>query len=270
MNWTKLEKAFNRALYFSFSRRRLLLTFPTLVLCGILTVFCRALSLNANPWISLCLGFLPFFISTGILLALGVLLSKMYPRDINGTKINVRRLIGSSMDLVIGVAYVAVPPLLVYLLLWILLGFFFLLKEIPGVGEFFSVIFSFAPFLLIFGSLVLCLINLGILFFVTPAVNLLSVRKGSWIKKIFNFLKMRIFGATCLFAIGVFPLLFTFFLLSVAAVFTNTSFLLASGSLAIAIQWFFMMIPFAALISPAILFFFNFSSESYALLQEKK
>lgn len=270
MNWTKLETAFNRALYFSFSRRRVLLAFPALVLCGVLTVFCRALSINANPWISLCLGFLPFFLSSGILLALGVLLSKMYPRDISGVKINVRRLIASSMDLLIGVAYVSVPPLLVYLVLWVLLGFFFLLKEIPGLGEFFSVIFSFAPFLLIFGSLVLCLINLGILFFLTPSVNLLSVRKGSWIKKVFSFLKLRIFSASCLFAIGVFPLLVTFFLLSLALNFTNTSFLIASGSLSIAIEWFFMMIPFTALISPAILFFFNFSSESYALLQENK
>ena len=270
MNFSGLEKAFTRAIYYSFSKRRLLLTFPTLILCGVLAVFCRALSLDANPWISLALSFLPFFLVAGILLALGVLLAKMYPKDIARAKVNVKRLIGSSMDLVIGVTYVALPPLLIYIFLWIVLGFFFLIREIPAVGEFFSIIFSFAPFLLIFGSLLLCVANLAILFFVTPAVNLLSVRKGSWIKIILSFLNVRIFSATILFVIGALPLLFTFYLLLVSAHLTNTSFFVEAGSLAVALKWFFMMIPFAAILSPAMVFFFNFSSESYSLLQEKK
>ena len=270
MNFLSLEKAFTRALYFSFSKRRLLLTFPTLILCGVLAVFCRALSEGANPWIRLALSFLPFFLISGILLALGVILAKIYPKDIAGAKVNVKRLIGASMDLLIGVSYVALPPLMIYVFLWILLGFFFLIREIPGVGEFFSVIFSFAPFLLIFGSLLLCVANLAILFFVTPAVNLLSVRKGSWIKKILLFLNKKIFYALIFFAIGLLPFLFTFSLLSVSAHLTNTSFFLEAGSLAMAIEGFFLMIPFAAILSPVLVFFFNFSSESYALLQEKK
>ena len=153
MTWGELEKSFNRAFYFSFSQRRMFLAFPVLILCGILAVFCHALSLDATPWLALCLGFLPIFLSSGILLALGVVLSRIYYAESKQIAVNMRRLIHTSMDLIIGISYFSVPPLLVYLLFWVFLGVFFLLKEIPGFGEFFSVVFSFGPFILIFGSL---------------------------------------------------------------------------------------------------------------------
>ncbi len=267
MTWIELERSFHRAFYFSFSRRRMFLTFPTLVLCGILSVFCHALSLDATPWLSLCLGFLPIFLSSGILLALGVILSRVYYAESKQMAVNMRRLIHSSMDLIIGISYFSVPPLLVYLLFWVFLGVFFLLKEIPGFGEFFSVVFSFGPFILIFGSLLLCLLNLGLLFFVAPAANVLAMRKGMLIRRVFNPLKKQIFSAVILFFIGIFPLLFVSSLLSLSAFLTNTSFFSSNHSLSMAMEWFFVMLPFAALITPAVVFFFNFSSESYALLQ---
>lgn len=270
MTWVELEKSFHRAFYFSFSRRRVFLTFPTLVLCGILAVFCHALSLDATPWLKLCLGFLPIFLASGILLALGVVLSRIYYAESKQVAVNIRRLIHSSMDLIIGISYFSVPPLLIYLLFWIFLGVFFLLKEIPGIGEFFSVVFSFGPFILIFGSLLLCLVNLGLLFFVAPAANALSMRKGVLAKRVFEPLKKQIFSALVLFFIGIFPLLFVFGLLFLSAFLTNVSFFSSTHSLSMAMEWFFVMLPFAALITPAVVFFFNFSSESYALLQPVK
>ena len=267
MGWADIERAFNRALYLSFSRKRLLVTFPALVLCGILIVFCRALSLDATPWLRLSLGFLPIFLSSGVLLALGVVLSRFYYHEAKQIAVNVRRLISSSMDLIIGISYLSVPSLLLYLLFWIVLGIFFLLKEIPGIGEFFSVVLSFGPFLLIFGSLVLCLFNLALLFFVAPAATLQSMRKGALAKRVFESLKMRSFSAVILFFIGLIPLLFISGFLCLAGVLTNTSFFLSEGSMAMAMEWFFIMIPFAALVTPPVVFFFNFSAESYALLQ---
>lgn len=267
MIWADLEGAFNRAFVFSFSRKRLILTFPALLLCGILAVFCHALSLDATPWLSLCLGFLPIFLSSGVMLALGVVLSRIYYTEAKQIKVNVRRLISSSMDLMIGISYLSVPPLLLYLFFWIVLGVFYLLKEIPGFGEFFSVVFSFGPFILIFGSLLLCVLNLGLLFFVAPAATLLSVRKGALARRTFDSLKKRVFSALILFSIGIFPLLVIAGLLYISASLTNTSFFLSDHSLSVAMEWFFMMIPFAALITPSVVFFFNFSSESYALLQ---
>lgn len=270
MTWTELEKCFNRAFYLSFSRKRLILTFPPLLLCGVLVVFCRALSHDATPWLKLCLGFLPIFLSSGVLLGLGVVLARIYSAKPEHSALSLRRLMSSSIDLMIGISYIAVPSLLIYLVFWIFLGVFFLLKEIPGIGEFFSVVFSFGPFILIFGSLILCLINLGLLFFVAPAATLLSMRRGSLAKRVFDSLKKRVFSAIVLLIIGMIPLLFVSWLLYFSALLTNTSFFLSEDSLSVAMEWFFVMIPFAALMTPSVVFFFNFSTESYALLQTAK
>jgi hypothetical protein len=269
MTWNDLEKAFNRALVLSLSWKRLILTFSALMLCGIFVVFCQALAQTATPWIRLCFGFLPLFLSFGVLLALGVILTKISIAETKRIAVNVRRLLHSSMDLLIGISYLALPSLLIFLVLWIVLGIFFLLKEIPGVGEFFSAILSFGPFLIIFATLLLVIVNLGLLFFVAPAATLLSIRKGSLLRIVIKRLEKQILRASALFLLGALPLGILFSLLYFSAVLTSTSFFCSAHCLLIAMQWFFMMIPFSALMTPAVVFFFNFSAESYLLLGQE-
>lgn len=269
MSWNELEKAFNRALLFSFSRKKLVLAFPILILCGILAVFCRAVALEASDWIGLSLTFLPILLSSGVLLGLGVLLSKIHYHEVKNLSLSFRRLIAGSLDLMIGTSYLAIPPILIYLFLWILLGLFFLLKEIPGVGNFFSVVLSFGPFLLIFGSLLICLFNLGLLFFVAPAAALQSLKRVSLAKRIISFLKAHLLSAVCLFFFALIPLFFVILLLVVAAWMTNMSFSISSHPLSVAMEWFFIMIPFSAILTPAVVFFFNFAVESYLLLDAR-
>ena len=270
MNWSDVEKAFNRAIALSFSRKKLLLTFLVLILCGIFIVFCRAIAYDASDWIALSLAFLPVFLSSGILLALGSLLARIHYHEAKSLSLSFRRLISGSMDLVIGTSYLSVPPVLIYLLLWIVLGMFFLLKEIPGIGDFFSVVFSFGPFLLIFGSLLLCLFNLGLLFFVAPAAALQSIKRVSLAKRVLEPLKERAFSAIALFFVALVPILLVAGLLSIAAILTNVSFSISEKSLSVAIEWFFIMVPFAAVLTPAVVFFFNFAAESFLLLQSKQ
>lgn len=269
MTWNDLEKAFNRALFLSLSWKRLILTFSTLILCGIFVVFCHSLAQNATPWLRLCLGFLPIFLSSVVLLALGVILTKIYVAETKRIAVSVRRLLHTSMDLLIGISYLAIPPLLVFLVFWMFLGLFFLLKEIPGVGEVLSVILSFGPFLVIFASFLLVIVNLGLLFFVAPAATLLSIRKGKLAKIVIEMLKTRILRACSLFFLGAIPLGIMFILLYFSAALTSTSFFSSEHGILIAMQWFFMMIPFAALMTPAVVFFFNFSAESYLLMSKE-
>ena len=51
MVFEDLELIFNRALKFSFSKKKLLFMFPVLVVCGLMLVFCRALAVNAGQWV---------------------------------------------------------------------------------------------------------------------------------------------------------------------------------------------------------------------------
>src|SRR3990167_8062826 len=163
MTYQEIEEIFNRAFWLSFSRAKFLLIFPVLLVCGVLTVFCRAISYNANAWVAMSLSFLPVFLCTGILLAAGVLLIRMYYHEVKGLSYKFRKLFSQSLQLLIGVSYLSLPLILTYLFLWTMMGVFHLIKVIPGVGEVIGVLLSFAPFLLVFASLMLSLMSVVIL-----------------------------------------------------------------------------------------------------------
>jgi hypothetical protein len=267
MTWADIEKAYRRALSLSFSKKKMVLTFPILVLCGILIVFCRAAAYEAGGWVAMSFLFLPILLSSGILLALGVLLIRIHSMEAKQLKVNLKELFITSMDLVVGALYLSILPILIYLCLWIFMGFFLLLQQIPGAGQFFGVVFSFGPFLLIFASLLLCLFNLGLLFFMTPAAALHSLTRISLAKKVMDGISLRPLTSFTLFFIALCPLALLAMFLSLAALLTDVHFLIADHSLSVGLEWFFIMLPFAAILTPFLIFFFNFSAESYQLLQ---
>lgn len=267
MHWNDLEKAFNRAILLSASRKKLALTFPVLVLCGILSVFCKAVSFESGEWVSMSLAFFPILFSSGIMLALGVLVIRMHHHEAKNLALDFRKLIGGSIDLIVGISYLSILPILAYLFLWTLLGIFFLLQEVPVLGDFFSVVFSFGPFLLIFGSFLLCLFNLGLLFFVAPAAALQPLKNIPLAKRVWNVLNRKLFTALILLFVALVPIGFVAGLLSFAAFLTDVNFLVGERSLSVALEWFFIMLPFCAILAPAVVFFFNFAAESFQLLQ---
>lgn len=266
MIWSQVEKAFYQSLVRSFSKKKMGLVFPILVCCGLFFVFCRAVAFEASDWIAMSLTFLPILLSSGILLALGVILARIHYHETKQLSLDLKRLISGSVDLIIGTSYLSVPPVLAYLLLWVLLGIFYLLKEIPYIGDFFSVVFSFAPFLLIFTSLLLCLTAFALLFFVAPAAALQPLKRVS-LKRVFETLQKKPLSCSLLFLIALIPISLLTLLLITAAFLTNMTFLTAEHSLSVGLEWFFIMLPFCAILTPSIVFFFNFATESYQLLQ---
>lgn len=267
MNWSDVEKSFSRAMLLSFSKRKMLLTFPVLVLCGVMTVFCRAVAYDASDWVAMSLAFLPILVSSGVLLALGVLLVRIHLHEVKGLLLSFRRLVSGSVDLIMGTSYLSFPPILAYLFLWMALGIFYLLGEIPGIGDFFSVVLAFGPFLLIFGALILCLVNLCLLFFMAPIAAAQSAKRVSITKRLFVFFEGQILSSISLFLLALVPILLVTGLLTLAAFLSNS---VPDKPLSVAIQWFFVMLPFCAVLTPAVIFFFNFAAESYQLLQRKK
>lgn len=247
----------------------MMLTFPILVLCGILIVFCKAVAFGASDWVAMSLAFLPMLLTSGILLALGVLLIRIHIHEVKNLHLGFRRLIAGSVDLIMGTSYLSIPPVLVYLFLWMALGLFVLLKEIPGIGDFFSVVLAFGPFLLIFGSLLLCLFNLGLLFFVAPAAAFQPFKRTSLVKRVLALFQGHLLTSIGLFLLALVPIILVSGLLSLSALLTNLS-IAPEKSLSVAVEWFFIMIPFCALLTPAVIFFFNFAAESYQLLHPKK
>lgn len=269
MDFNSLSFVFNRALSHTFSKKKCLIVFCILVLSGLLVVFFRGLAFNAGHWVKLSLTFLPIFLCTGILLSMGIFLIRIYHDEVKHREVNYLNTLSKSWEVIIGSSYFTIPIILSYLLLWILLGLFVLLSEIPSVGEFFSVILSFAPFLIHLGSLILCILSLAILFIMAPIVALKGLNRGIVFQTMIKRLEYNPFGNIVLGVISLLPLVIISALLTIAANMTGSICLECNTTLQTVLKWFFIMVPFTACLTPAVIFFFNFAAESHVLMQKE-
>jgi hypothetical protein len=270
MDLTDIQFIFNRAWSLSFQLKKWFFTFFMLLLCGVMIIFFRGLALHTGQWITLSLSFLPIFLSVGLLTATGIILIRIYHDEIKKRPFTFRGVIGKSWDVIVGTAYLSIPLILGFLLLWMMLGIFFLLNDLPGVGGLFTVILAFAPFLLNLGALFLCIVSLSMLFFVTPVVALRGMNRVELSKLLASRLQQNLFLNLVLATIAALPILLLSGLLVLAAFMTGAICYTCNEPLYIMLQWFFIMIPFTAALSPAIVFFFNFSAEAHVLLKHQQ
>ncbi len=177
-----LQKAFNRAFTYSCNLEKCFFTFASLLLCGLFFVFFQGIALHAPEWVSQGLRFFSLFLSTGIMLAAGILLIRTYHNAIKNREVSYRELVLNSWELLIRATYLVIPLICSYLILWVSLGIYLLLSKAPALGPLFNVIFSFIPFLLNFGALSLLVLSFILLFFLTPIFAL----KGGITYKVFN------------------------------------------------------------------------------------
>jgi len=269
MTWKEVEHAFNRALKFTYSRRKLLFTIPILIFCGLIIVCFRALGAKANDWLAVSMTFLPIFFSFAVLLAAGIILIRIYHHEVKGLPIGYKKTLGASKDLMVEVAYLAVPMVLLYLILWTLLGIFYLFKEIPVIGDALGVILSFGPFLLLLGSFLLSILSLAVLFFVTPCVAFKSSAQFEVLRSVLKRLQFSPFSNLALMLLGLLPLILITGLMTIAAIMTGKNYVAADNPPTIGLEWFFIMLPFSALLAPVVIFFFNFSAEAHVLMVKK-
>jgi hypothetical protein len=268
MTLNDVQFIFNRAIAHTFARKKLLLAFFVLILCGVLVIFFRSLAFHAGQWVVMSLLFLPVFLCAGVLLSTGIILIRIYHDEIKKKPVSYSHVLGKSWEIIIGSTYFSVPIILCYLLLWMFLGIFVLLKEIPVVGEFFGVILAFGPFLLNLGTLLLCILNISMLFFLTPIIALKGINRIQVAQSLVNRFHFDIFSNIFLAVLGVLPLLFSIGLLSFAAFLTGSVCYQCNEPMHNVIQWFFIMIPFTAFLAPWVIFFFNFAAEAHVLLQK--
>ncbi len=269
MTFNDVQFIFNRALTHTFSSRKILLTFCVLALSGLMVVFFRGLSMNAGQWVVMSLTFLPIFLLAGVLLATGIYLIRIYHDEIKQRKYTFGGVFYKSWEVIMGASYFSVPFILVYLLLWMMLGIFFLFAEIPYIGEFFSVILVLGPFLINLGSLLLCLLNVSMLFFVTPLIALKGLNRQQVAQGLVRRFKEDLFSNVVLAMVAALPLLVVFGLLMLAGFLTETVCFSCDKPIYNVIQWFFLMIPFAICCAPAVIFFFNFAAESHVLMMRE-
>ncbi len=267
MNTQTLEKLFQKA-WTTLDKKKLILAFFTLCFCGLLVVFSRVLAIGSGQWVALSLSFLPVFASSSLLFALGILLVKMYVNEANGGNISFSQLMIQAWKPIVSICYITLPLFLVYLCAWLVLGIFFLLKAIPGIGDIVGVFLSFGPFILILTSLFLVFLNVAILFFMAPSIALKEHLDIKLWKEVGLKLKKHVFANLAFLTIASMPILFILSFLIGAAYLTKLSYFSSTNPLFVGLSWFFLMLPFNALLTPFIVFFFNFATETHFFLNE--
>lgn len=266
MSLSDIQFIFNRALAHTFNKKKWLAVFLVLLLCGILCVFFRGVALTTGQWIAQSLNFLPVFLCAGLLLTTGIVLIRIYHNEVKRKDVSYKEVISKSWDVIMGASYLTIPIILSYLLLWMLLGIFFLLNDIPGIGGFFSIILSFAPFLLNLGAIILCALSLSMLYFVAPAIALKGFNGIQLSQSIVRRFQRDTFFNLLLAFIAIFPFALLMGLLLLAGFLTGAVCYTCDNPSYVILQWFFMMIPFTAILAPAVIFFFNFAAEAHVML----
>lgn len=266
MSWNDIEFSFNRALRLSFSIKKLLFVFVVLWCCGFSLFLCQSLGLQTQDWLMLNWNFLPFF-AIGILgLSLGVLLIRFYHDEIKDRKRNYQKIFSLSRKVMIEIAYLGMPLIIGYLILWTVLGLFYLIKALPKVGWALGVFLSFGPFLLFLSMVCLVVLFLILFFFLTPIVALRDCLPKEWIKCMLHRMSHSLLTNFVLFAISVIPVGCILGLLMISLDMTHTFYLSSANPL----ELVFIMLPVAILLAPGVVFFFQFAAESYILMMQKK
>lgn len=264
-----IEKCFKRAFLHSFVYKKLVFAIPFLFLCGVIVVFCRSLAFTSNNWVLLALIFLPIFFSFLVLYILGIFLIKIYYYEMKNHKISYREVLKNARKNLKESIYIFILPILIFFILWIIFGLFVILKEIPQIGTFLGIILSFIPFLIIFSTILLVVFNLISLFFALPALTLKGKKKLDLVKDVIRNFKKDPFASITFFSVALFLIFLTTLILSISSSLTLKCFSIPLDDVFIGLQWFFIMIPFIILLSPIVIFFFNFSLEFYNLIQAK-
>ncbi len=267
--WQELEQAFNRAFFFSLTRKKIFFILPVLLMGGMIVVLSHTLWIEANPWIRSSLAFIPSFLCMSLFLAAAVPLVRLYHDEVKQKSLSVNKTLKHSWQLMARISSLLLPVLTAYLVLWFILGIFYLLKNIPAMGEILGGILSFGPFLLIAGSLVLLLMSLALVFFLSPVVALKSKMSWDLAEQVLKRFAREPFLHTVLLLLGLFPLILIVGFLVLSAALTGMTYFVTERIWAIGLQWFVIMIPFAGLISPVVVFFFNFAAESFLIVQRR-
>lgn len=267
MTFSEIETRFNRAIKYTFSRKKILIGFLTLVLCAVIFIFGKTVSLN-DPWMQVSLTFLSIFVASGVLLAVGVFLIRIYYHEVKSLKLNIAKIFSRSLEIMLGAAYLSFPLIVVFLILWILLGIFHFISKIPKLGFVFDSVLAFAPFILIFCLVFLCFINLGILFFAAPSIGLKKQQKLKIIGSIINRLKTNFFSNFLAFLIGILPLFIALAMIFITLRLTNVYSFYGPANIDL-VRSFFVSLPICFVLTPFTVFFFNFAAEMHQLFLKK-
>ncbi len=264
MTLKDVAQMFNRAFAHAFGKGKFFVLFITLFLSGLVFLVFQGIASYAAPWFQLPLKVIPLFVIFGLVMAAGTLMILVYDQELNGKTPSVSKSAWHAWDTLFKASYLALPLLFAFLLFWVVVGIFLLLKAIPYLGTLFGVVLAFIPYLLNFATLLLFLLSLFALFFVAPH---LARREKIELSSVSHRLRENLFINLLFLGIAYLPVWIVWKFVMKAATMTYQLFSVGEGAVETALQSIFVLLPIAAIMTPAALFFFNFAHEA-ALISE--
>lgn len=268
MKMDELGELFNRAWMHVFQWKKCAVAFAVLGLCAVLVVFFQGIAEHVSGSFGPSFLFLPMFLSGGLLFPLGVLLIRFYHDEMKHGAVDYWASTKQSFEHAMMTAVVALPFVVAYLALWILLGVVVLFQELPVIGPLLEVLFAFLPVLLNLSFLVLGLLLYVLLFFGTPLCALKKLEMKAAFQFLLNRFQRDPFVAISTFLLAQIPLFVSWFLLNMAAEMSHRGLPYGHSSAFAVVKGFVVSIPYAALLTPALIFFFNFAAECHVHYQK--
>lgn len=246
-----------------FSKKKFLFVFLIVIICEMWRSVGFWLLNSLQGWTSFHLPFFSFFFYISCLQCAGIVLTYFYQHERHFKE---KPFFIDLRSTLFKLSLVAIPMGVLYCVVWVALSLFFLLKAIPIIGFLFKSLFAFIPFLLLVVLIALAFAHILIVFYGTPLLGANVFPHFKLLKMIWNQFKRQAVHIIFLALIGLTPFLLIFGALSSALSLTHT--LLSSGSLFLSFfQELLIKIPCALLLTPAVIFFFNFAVESMAWIK---
>jgi hypothetical protein len=268
MRFTELESMAERASRYVFSKTKLLLTALLITACAFLGVLALGVALWSVRWLNVTLFFLPFVVTFLAIMTTGVFIIRSYHDEVTNKEVTYKTILATSWNELIVSAYLFIPFIGLFLLLWLGEACHFFLKPVPIIGPLMDSIFFLGSIFWIFALLLLCLTSCFLIFCISPVIALKSLTRQELLEFAKTELKKSIFLRLFLFSVSIIPLALSVLLLwiSLASVYTVSP--IHHESLWI-LYGFIMMLPIALILSPALVFFFNMAAETHILIQKK-
>ncbi len=265
MTLQDIAQMFNRSLAHAFRWKKFVGFALLLILAGLLYLLFESVAGYAPYWLGLPLKFVPLFVGVGLIMAAGTLLVRLYIKEQEKETSTFMQVVWDSLSLLVKAACLSFPLLFAFGAFWVVLAVLLLLRAIPYFGNALGVVLAFLAFALNFGTVLLFIAALLAFFFLVPS---LAVTEKLECKSVLKPLKENLFSALLLLAVACIPFWIVWKIVGLAAVLTLQAFAFGDSVIEVLLQSFFMLLPIAALLTPALTFFFNFAYESYKALTE--
>jgi len=268
MEILELPKLYRHAYLNTLSRQRCLWTTAIIALSQVPILFSFALGAAAPLWTDIGIKFSALYLSFGILLSFGIFLMRLYRSKQEFTMISYRDFGMGFWKAWLHACHLIIPILLLGMMLWVILGIFALIQEIPYAGPYLATFLSPGAFLATL-SLLLLLVACGLLlYFATPFIALKGTYDLNVIKQSLLQHAKTPLTSLAFFAIACLPVTILGIFAYAAHVLTS-KLLCPPSTTCETLQWLFLILPTSLFLSPGILFFFNFAYEANKDMETK-